>query len=66
MTLAGGNGGCTYAEQGLGSPSAGCGTVFAIGPDGSGFAILYSFSGGASDGMWPRGSLARPAVLCSG
>lgn len=58
MTLAGGNGGCTYAELGSSAPpSAGCGTVFAIDPDGSGFAILYSFSGGASDGMWPRGSL---------
>jgi uncharacterized repeat protein (TIGR03803 family) len=33
------------------------GTVFKINPDGSGFAILHSFSGGAADGDSPSRSL---------
>lgn len=33
------------------------GTVFKLGTDGSGFALLHSFAGGASDGRWPHASL---------
>jgi len=33
------------------------GTVFKINPDGSGFALLHSFAGGAGDGSNPDGSL---------
>jgi uncharacterized repeat protein (TIGR03803 family) len=33
------------------------GTIFKINPDGSGFALLHSFAGGAGDGQAPYGSL---------
>ena len=33
------------------------GTVFKIQTDGSGFALLHEFAGGAADGAYPRGSL---------
>jgi uncharacterized repeat protein (TIGR03803 family) len=32
------------------------GTVFSIGTDGSGFTVLHSFAGGATDGASPHGS----------
>ncbi len=35
----------------------GLGTVFKVGTDGSGFALLNSFAGGSSDGAYPFGSL---------
>ena len=35
------------------------GTIFKIGTDGSGFALLHSFAGGASDGEDPYGSLIQ-------
>ncbi|MCX6564552.1 MAG: hypothetical protein NTU60_13280 [Candidatus Aminicenantes bacterium] len=37
------------------------GTIFKINPDGSGFALLHTFAGGAGDGRYPHGSL-----ICSG
>ncbi len=39
------------------------GTIFRIKPDGSGFSWLHSFSGGASDGAYPRQLLALSGVL---
>ncbi len=33
------------------------GTVFRVKPDGTGFQVLHSFTGGASDGMYPFSSL---------
>ncbi len=33
------------------------GTVFKINTGGTGYALLHSFVGGASDGLWPSGSL---------
>lgn len=35
----------------------GYGTVFALGKDGTGFALLRSFRGGGTDGAWPEASL---------
>ena len=52
MTSWGGAGDCNRW-----APGAGGGTIFKINPDGSGFALLHSFGGGASDGMEPYGSL---------
>jgi uncharacterized repeat protein (TIGR03803 family) len=36
---------------------AGTGTLFSINTDGSDFALVHRFTGGASDGAFPRGSL---------
>ena len=33
------------------------GTIYKIEADGTGFALLHSFTGGAGDGDWPEGSL---------
>jgi uncharacterized repeat protein (TIGR03803 family) len=35
------------------------GTIFQIGTDGTGFGLLHSFAGGASDGAIPTGSLIQ-------
>ncbi len=35
----------------------GCGTVFKIQTDGSGYMLLHEFAGMAVDGVWPTGSL---------
>ena len=37
--------------------SVGCGTIFSINTDGSGFALLHEFAGGANDGEGPVGDL---------
>jgi len=37
--------------------AGGAGTIFKISPDGTGFKLLHSFAGGATDGADPRGSL---------
>ncbi len=50
------SGGVLYGMT-WGGGGTGWGTVFRINPDGSGFTILHSFSGGASDGGFPEGSL---------
>jgi len=41
-------------QQGGGSDS---GTAFQMNTDGTGFAVLHSFTGGGSDGLYPFGSL---------
>jgi uncharacterized repeat protein (TIGR03803 family) len=33
------------------------GTIFQIGTDGTGYAVLHSFAGGANDGSRPQGDL---------
>jgi uncharacterized repeat protein (TIGR03803 family) len=48
--------GSLYGTTFIGGTS-GVGTVFKVRTDGSGFEILHSFSGGASDGRNPIGSL---------
>ena len=52
MTFQGGGGDCS-AGAGVG----GCGTIFKVNPDGSGFALLHSFARNPSDGSNPIGSL---------
>ncbi len=42
------------------------GTIFKIGTDGSGFALLHLFTGGAEDGKNPRGSLLLDGTTCYG
>lgn len=37
--------------------SAGCGTVFKVAPDGTGFIVLHSFVGGTNDGATPQSGL---------
>jgi len=37
--------------------TGGCGTIFKINADGSGFNVIHSFAGGSSDGSYPNGSL---------
>ena len=39
------------------TPSSGCGTVFTIEPDGSGYKALYSFAGAPNDGSDPDAGL---------
>jgi uncharacterized repeat protein (TIGR03803 family) len=39
--------------------SAGPGTVFQMGMDGTGFGVIHSFAGGANDGRNPTGSLIQ-------
>jgi uncharacterized repeat protein (TIGR03803 family) len=39
--------------------ASGCGTIFTIGTDGSGYAILHSFTGTATDGGIPVGGLIQ-------
>ena len=45
-----------YGTTGMGG-SSGAGTVFKIATDGTGFALLHSFAGGATDGANLDGSL---------
>lgn len=47
-------------DKGGGAPACarGCGTVFAIRPDGSGYTVLYRFAGGITDGANPQAGLA--------
>jgi uncharacterized repeat protein (TIGR03803 family) len=40
-------------------PSGSCGTVFRMGPDGSGFVLLHQFTSGAMDGTHPFGRLIQ-------
>lgn len=40
-------------------PSSGCGTVFAIDPDGTGYKALYSFAGAPNDGSNPVAGLTN-------
>lgn len=42
------------------------GVVFRINPDGTGFKILHSFAGGASDGAYPTGTLIFTAGMLFG
>ncbi len=49
--------GSTLYGTTVGGGSAGGGTVFKINTDGTGFTLLHSFGGGASDGALPDGSL---------
>jgi uncharacterized repeat protein (TIGR03803 family) len=37
--------------------TAGAGTIFKIGTDGTGFSVMYSFTGGPADGANPQGDL---------
>jgi uncharacterized repeat protein (TIGR03803 family) len=52
LTVLGGNPGCGYDN--------GCGVVFELNTDGSGYTILHTFEGQTvkSDGYWPQGGLA--------
>jgi uncharacterized repeat protein (TIGR03803 family) len=49
--------GSTLFGMTFGGGAAGFGTIFKIGTDGSGFALLHSFAGGPGDGEIPYGSL---------
>jgi len=49
------------ADAPNGCSSSGCGVVFRIGVDGTGFAALYSFSGGADGGFPTAALMQRPA-----
>ncbi len=40
-----------------GGGAGGTGTIFAIRPDGNGFTVMRSFTGGPADGSYPLGSL---------
>lgn len=42
--------------------ASGAGTVFKIGTGGTGFVVLHSFAGGASDGRYPNAPLALDAA----
>lgn len=46
--------------------SSGTGTIFSIDVDGTGFTILHSFAGGASDGSYPKGSLIQSGTTLYG
>jgi uncharacterized repeat protein (TIGR03803 family) len=50
-------GGVLYGMTQGGGASRYYGTIFKVNPDGSGYALLHSFTGGASDGDGPYGSL---------
>jgi len=50
------NGATLYGMTSYGGASN-VGTIFKIKVDGTGFALLHSFIGGAADGKWPLGSL---------
>jgi uncharacterized repeat protein (TIGR02543 family) len=50
------SGGTLYGMTQIGGVN-GLGTIFQIGPGGSGFQLVHSFSGGANDGANPYGSL---------
>jgi uncharacterized repeat protein (TIGR03803 family) len=49
--------GTTNNGGGAAACTKGCGTVFAIRPDGTGYTILYRFLGGTSDGANPQAGL---------
>jgi uncharacterized repeat protein (TIGR03803 family) len=53
-----GSDGALYGTT-YGGGSAGRGTVFKIAPDGTGFTLLHSFTGGPTDGEFPRSSLIQ-------
>jgi uncharacterized repeat protein (TIGR03803 family) len=55
------NAGTLYGTTCYGG-AAGLGTVFEIGSDGGGFAVLHSFAGGASDGTNPKAALILDAA----
>jgi uncharacterized repeat protein (TIGR03803 family) len=52
------SGGLLYGTTSRGGVADG-GTVFAITPDGSGFAFLHAFTGVPADGMYPSGGLVE-------
>jgi uncharacterized repeat protein (TIGR03803 family) len=54
MTSTGGSGECYDGEGNL----VGCGVIFKISTDGSGFGLLHEFLGPPDDGAQPRGGLA--------
>jgi uncharacterized repeat protein (TIGR03803 family) len=56
--------GTTFWGGGLGCFGSGCGTVFKIAPDGSNYAVLYSFCSLAScaDGSEPQGGVILDAA----
>jgi uncharacterized repeat protein (TIGR03803 family) len=58
-------GGVLFGVTGNGGTS-GLGTLFRINPDGSGFALVHSFSGSASDGISPAGSLIESGGVLYG
>ena len=49
--------GSTLYGMTYGGGTSNSGTIFSIQPDKSGFKLLHSFTGGANDGRFPRGSL---------
>jgi uncharacterized repeat protein (TIGR03803 family) len=49
-----------YGTTPLGG-AVGCGTVFRIAPDGSGFTLLHSFTGAPTDGASPADDLIQSA-----
>jgi uncharacterized repeat protein (TIGR03803 family) len=50
------SGSTLYGMTANGGSSA-LGTMFGIGTDGTGYAVMHSFAGGAADGASPQGSL---------
>ena len=53
-----GSNGTLYGTTQAGGPSN-VGTVFSMDPDGSGFTVLHSFSGGSSGGAIPHGGVIQ-------
>jgi uncharacterized repeat protein (TIGR03803 family) len=49
----------TYGGSGSGCDS-GCGTIFRIAPNGSGYTLLHNFTVGATDGYLPTGVIQGP------
>jgi len=45
---------------------SGSGTIFKIGTDGSGYALLHEFAGGSADGAQPQGSLCLSGTTLYG
>jgi uncharacterized repeat protein (TIGR03803 family) len=50
-----------YGGSGNCASGLGCGTIFRLAPDGSGFTILYNFIGGPIDGANPRAGMIQGA-----
>ena len=56
----------TAIDGGTGAPYPGDGTLFSLNTDGSGFRVLYSFTGGPSDGSHPSFGLTPAGSLLLG